>query len=111
MAPDIHLYTASTMNGWKPLIFMEEVGVPYTLTHSVAEDHHGRRFLHLQLNGMRADVDRRVVDLQIAARQVVKKPIVRHVSPSIGCNVRRFPAAAPSSSVNGCQVNQNNWLK
>lgn len=22
--PDIHLYTASTMNGWKPVIFLEE---------------------------------------------------------------------------------------
>ena len=31
--PDIHLYTASTMNGWKPLIFLEEAEVPYTLTH------------------------------------------------------------------------------
>lgn len=30
--PDIHLYTASTMNGWKPLIFLEEAGVPYDLT-------------------------------------------------------------------------------
>ena len=31
--PDIHLYTATTMNGWKPLIFLEEAGVPYELTH------------------------------------------------------------------------------
>lgn len=30
--PDIHLYTAATMNGWKPLIFLEEAGVPYELT-------------------------------------------------------------------------------
>lgn len=30
--PDIHLYTASTMNGWKPLVFLEEAGVPYDLT-------------------------------------------------------------------------------
>lgn len=31
--PDIHLYTATTMNGWKPLIFLEEAAVPYTMTH------------------------------------------------------------------------------
>ncbi|MCL2927017.1 MAG: glutathione S-transferase C-terminal domain-containing protein [Trichodesmium sp. MAG_R01] len=30
--PDIHLYTASTMNGWKPLIFLEEAEVEYNLT-------------------------------------------------------------------------------
>jgi GST-like protein len=30
--PDIHLYTASTMNGWKPLIFLEEAAVEYELT-------------------------------------------------------------------------------
>lgn len=30
--PDIHLYTASTMNGWKPLIFLEEAGIPFELT-------------------------------------------------------------------------------
>lgn len=30
--PDIHLYTASTMNGWKPTIFLEEASVDYELT-------------------------------------------------------------------------------
>ncbi len=30
---DIHLYTASTMNGWKPTIFLEEAEVDYQLTH------------------------------------------------------------------------------
>ena len=30
--PDIHLYTASTMNGWKPLIFLEEAAIDYELT-------------------------------------------------------------------------------
>ena len=30
--PDIHLYTAATMNGYKPVIFLEEAGVPYELT-------------------------------------------------------------------------------
>ena len=31
-APDIHLYTASTMNGWKPLIFLHEGDIDYELT-------------------------------------------------------------------------------
>ena len=30
--PDIHLYTAATMNGYKPVIFLEESGIPYDLT-------------------------------------------------------------------------------
>ncbi len=30
--PDIHLYTAATMNGYKPVIFLEEAAVPYALT-------------------------------------------------------------------------------
>ena len=30
---DIHLYTASTMNGWKPVIFLEEAGIEYDLTY------------------------------------------------------------------------------
>ena len=30
--PDIHLYTAATMNGYKPVLFLEEAGVPYDLT-------------------------------------------------------------------------------
>ena len=29
--PDIQLFTAATMNGWKPLIFLEEAGVEYDL--------------------------------------------------------------------------------
>jgi len=29
---DIHLFTASTMNGWKPVIFLEEAGIEYDLT-------------------------------------------------------------------------------
>lgn len=32
MKPDIHLYTAATMNGWKPVIFLEEAGIDYELT-------------------------------------------------------------------------------
>ena len=30
--PELHLYTASTMNGWKPLILLEELEVEYELT-------------------------------------------------------------------------------
>jgi GST-like protein len=30
-APDIELYTASTPNGWKVSVFLEEVGMPYTV--------------------------------------------------------------------------------
>ncbi|MEM6382239.1 MAG: glutathione binding-like protein [Pseudomonadota bacterium] len=30
--PDIHLFTAATMNGYKPVIFLEEAGEPYDLT-------------------------------------------------------------------------------
>ncbi|MBO6757523.1 MAG: glutathione S-transferase C-terminal domain-containing protein [Roseibium sp.] len=30
--PEIHLYTAATMNGYKPVIFLEEAEVPYELT-------------------------------------------------------------------------------
>ena len=29
---DIHLYTAPTSNGWKPIIFLEEAGIEYDLT-------------------------------------------------------------------------------
>ncbi|MEM8854604.1 MAG: glutathione binding-like protein [Pseudomonadota bacterium] len=29
---DIHLYTAATMNGYKPVIALEEAGIPYDLT-------------------------------------------------------------------------------
>lgn len=31
--PDLHLYTAATMNGYKPVIFLEEAGIPYDLTY------------------------------------------------------------------------------
>lgn len=30
--PDIHLYTAATMNGYKPVLFLEEAEIPYDLT-------------------------------------------------------------------------------
>ena len=30
--PDFHLYTAATMNGYKPVILLEEAGLAYDLT-------------------------------------------------------------------------------
>ncbi len=32
MNSDIHLYTASTMNGWKPVLLLE-AQIPYEFTH------------------------------------------------------------------------------
>ena len=32
-SPQIDLYTASTPNGWKVSVFLEEVGLPYTVHH------------------------------------------------------------------------------
>ncbi|MBE9155077.1 glutathione S-transferase family protein [Cyanobium sp. LEGE 06113] len=32
MGSEIHLYTASTMNGWKPVIFLEEAEIEYDIT-------------------------------------------------------------------------------
>ena len=29
---DIHLYTAATMNGYKPVLFLEEAEIPYDMT-------------------------------------------------------------------------------
>lgn len=51
--PAIHLYTAATMNGYKPVIFLEEAEVPYQLT-SVdfsRQDQKTPEFLRLNPNG------------------------------------------------------------
>ena len=48
--PDIHLYTASTMNGWKPLIFLEEAEVPYELTPIDFSKKEQKSEWYLQLN-------------------------------------------------------------
>ena len=51
--PDIHLYTAATMNGYKPVIFLEEAGVPYDLTFIdfAKSEQKAPDFLELNPNG------------------------------------------------------------
>ncbi|MES0826597.1 glutathione S-transferase family protein [Ruegeria sp. SCP11] len=51
--PDIHLYTAGTMNGYKPVILLEEAGVPYDLTHVnfSKQEQKAPEFLALNPNG------------------------------------------------------------
>ena len=48
--PDIHLYTASTMNGWKPVIFLEEAGVDYELTHIRFSEKEQKSDWYMRLN-------------------------------------------------------------
>ncbi|WP_440957888.1 glutathione S-transferase family protein [Oceanicaulis sp. LC35] len=52
-ASDITLYTAATMNGWKPLVFLEEAAIPYTLAavDFGARSHKTPEFLALNPNG------------------------------------------------------------
>ena len=47
---DIHLYTASTMNGWKPVIFLEEAGIEYDLTPIDFSKKEQKKPEYLQLN-------------------------------------------------------------
>ncbi len=47
---EIHLYTASTMNGWKPIIFLEEVGVKYDLTQIDFSRKHQKDPEYIKLN-------------------------------------------------------------
>ncbi|MEM9839347.1 MAG: glutathione S-transferase N-terminal domain-containing protein, partial [Pseudomonadota bacterium] len=51
--PDIHLYTAATMNGYKPVIFLEEAGVPYDLTfvNFAKQEQKAPEYLKLNPNG------------------------------------------------------------
>lgn len=46
----LHLYTASTMNGWKPLILLEELGVAYALTHIRFDQNEQKQDWYLKLN-------------------------------------------------------------
>ena len=48
--PEIHLYTASTMNGWKPLIFLEEAGIDFSLTHIDFSKNEQKEDWYLALN-------------------------------------------------------------
>lgn len=48
--PDIHLYTAATMNGYKPVIFLEEAGVSYDLTHVNFSKQEQKTAEYLKLN-------------------------------------------------------------
>ena len=58
---DITLYTASTPNGWKASVMLEELGVPYDL-HPIdlaGKEHKGEAFLKINPNGrIPAIVDR-----------------------------------------------------
>ena len=51
--PDIHLYTAATMNGYKPVIFLEEAGIPYDLTfiNFAKQEQKAPDYLKLNPNG------------------------------------------------------------
>jgi GST-like protein len=53
MEAEIHLYTASTMNGWKPIIFLEEAGIEYDMTHVDfgKKDHKAEWYMKLNPNG------------------------------------------------------------
>ena len=50
MKPDIHLYTAATMNGWKAVIFLEEAKIPYQLTSVDFDSKEQKSDWYLQLN-------------------------------------------------------------
>ncbi len=48
--PDIHLYTANTMNGWKPLIFLHEGDIEYEMTPIRFENKDQKTPAYLKLN-------------------------------------------------------------
>lgn len=48
--PDIHLYTANTMNGWKPLIFLHEGDIEYEMTPISFENKDQKTPAYLKLN-------------------------------------------------------------
>ena len=51
--PDYHLYTAATMNGYKPVILLEELGLPYDLTFVdfAKKEQKAPEYLRLNPNG------------------------------------------------------------
>jgi len=48
--PDIVLYTAATMNGWKPVIFLEECGIDYELVHIHFSNNEQKQDWYRELN-------------------------------------------------------------
>ena len=48
--PEIVLYTASTMNGWKPVIFLEEAQISYELIHVDFSKNEQKSPQYVQLN-------------------------------------------------------------
>ncbi len=48
--PDVHVYTASTMNGWKPLIFLHEAEIDYELTAIRFSEREQKAESYMQLN-------------------------------------------------------------
>ena len=64
---DITLYTAATMNGWKPLIFLEESGLNYSLEpiDFSARTHKTPAFLALNPNGK---IDRPALFREVSER-------------------------------------------
>ena len=65
---DIVVYTAATMNGWKPLILLEEIGAPYELVHIDFDKREQREpwFLRINPNGrIPAIVDRGAGDFAV----------------------------------------------
>ena len=88
---DIHLYTAATMNGYKPVIFLEEAGVPYDLTFVdfAKQEQKAPEYLKLNPNGRiptivdRSNGDFAVFDRGGASAKEVEET-VRSSAPSSG---------------------------
>lgn len=51
MLPDITLYTASTPNGWKASICLEELGIPYTVKKLSSNEQKSDAYLSINPNG------------------------------------------------------------
>ena len=72
--PNIHLYTATTMNDYNPMIFLEEAGVPYDLTiiDFAKKEQKAPRYVALNPNGrIPAIIDRSNGDFAVFERGVI----------------------------------------
>ena len=49
---DIHVYTAPTMNGWKPIIFLEEAGIKYDIVFTTPEERSSEEFKKISPRGL-----------------------------------------------------------